>query len=176
MLYIGISDSRNVRRIYSNHILPIISDDTQWSTKSDSVLIAYLIFIYKELYSLQPDHFVNEIEKLKSKLIVKTRQGKFIRINSNGSDIIHLTSLYGCKISLELLKLSTHRFTFISDDYYNQYRTELFYQDRERYRFVSFLNELDLHDFFLVNRVNNGKLKYTLKDIFITTISIFAVN
>jgi hypothetical protein len=152
---LGISESRNVRRIYSNHIFPILSDDIQWSTKSDSVLIAYLIFIYKELYSPQPEHFINEIEKLKTKIIIKTRQGKFVRINTN--NIIHLTSLYGCKISLELLKLSINHFTFISDDYYNQYRTELFYQDRERYRFINFLNELNIYDYFLVDKIDKGK-------------------
>lgn len=91
-------------------------------------------------------------------MIIKTRQGKFIRLNSNGTEnIIHLTSLYGCKRSLDVLNLSTHQFTFISDDYYNQYHKELFYQEREKNRFVSFLDELDLHDFFLVNRVNTGK-------------------
>jgi len=168
---LGISESRNVRRIYSNHILPILSDDIQWSTKSDSILIAYLIFIYKELYSPQPEQFSNEMEKLKTKLIIKTRQGKFVRINSNGTDIVHLTSLYGCKMSLEVLNLSTHDFIFISDDYYNQYRTELFYQDRERYRFISFLNELDIQDFFLVKREDKGK-----GEIFLTISFIFAVN
>lgn len=151
---LGISDSRNVRRIYSNHILPIISNDIQWKTKSDSILIAYLIFIYKELYSPQPEQFANEIEKLKTKLIIKTRQGIFIQINSN--NIIHLTSLYGSKKSLDLLNLSKHQFEFISDDYYNQYHTQLFYQDREKYRFITFLNELNIQDFFLIKRIDNG--------------------
>ncbi|CAF1431292.1 unnamed protein product, partial [Didymodactylos carnosus] len=152
---LGVSDSRNIRKIYSNHILPVISDDTQWSTKSDSVLIAYLICIYKELYYPQPDLFLNEIDKLKSKLIIKIREGKFVRTNSNGANIVHLTSLYGCERSLDSLTLSMDQFTFISDDYYNQYRTELFYQDTERKKFVRFLNELDLHDFFLVNMTDN---------------------
>ena len=97
------------------------------------------------------------MEKLKNKIIIKTRQGKFVRINSDETNIVHLSTLYGCKRSLELLNVSTHQFTFISDDYYNQYRTELFYQDRERNQFMSFLNELDIHDFFLVNRKDNGK-------------------
>ncbi len=100
------------------------------------------------------------MEKLKSKLILKTRQGKFVRINANGNDRIHLTSIYGCQISLELLKFSASRFTFISDDYYNQYRTELFSQDREKHRFIAFLKELQLPDFFLVNRIDNGKKIY----------------
>jgi len=151
---LGISESRNVQRIYSNHILPIISNDVQWSTKSDSTLIAYLIFIYKELYSAKPEHFASEMEKLKTKLIVKTREGKFTQINSN--NILHLPSSYGCKQSLDLLNLSKHRFQFISDDYLNEYRAELFYQDRERFRFLSFLNELNIQDFFLVKRIDNG--------------------
>ncbi|CAF4741700.1 unnamed protein product, partial [Rotaria sp. Silwood2] len=28
-------------------------------------------------------------------LIIKVRQGKFIRINSNGTNVVHLTSSYG---------------------------------------------------------------------------------
>ncbi|CAF4848454.1 unnamed protein product [Rotaria sp. Silwood1] len=153
---LGISESRNSRRIYSNHMIPIISDISQWSAKSDSVLIAYVIFIYKEIYAPKPDHFASEMEKLKNMLIIKIRQGKFIRINSNGPNIVHLTSSYGCKTSLDSLKLSTHQFTFISDDYFQQYHRELFYQDRERYHFINFLNELDIHDFFLVKRVKQG--------------------
>ena len=154
---LGISESRNVRRIYSNHILPIISDEMQWSSKSDAILIAYVVFIYKELYSPQPEHFASEMEKLKSKLIVKTREGKFVRINAD--EIVHLTSLYGCQMSLEVLNLPHHRFTFISDDYLKQYQKELFYQDREKNRFRSFLNELDLQDFFVVKREDKGKRK-----------------
>ena len=151
---LGVSESRNVQRIYSNHILPIMSNDVQWSTKSDSVLLAYLIFIYKELYSPKPEYFTSEIEKLKNQLIIKTREGKFIQMNSN--NIIHLPSSYGCKQSLDLLSLSKHRFQFISNDYLNEYRAEIFHQDRERYRFISFLNELLIQDFFLVKRVDNG--------------------
>ncbi|CAF3529276.1 unnamed protein product, partial [Rotaria sp. Silwood2] len=109
-----------------------------------------------EIYAPKPDHFASEMEKLKSMLIIKVRQGKFIRINSNGPNIVHLTSYYGCKASLDSLKLSTHQFTFISDDYFQQYHRELFYQDRERYHFINFLNELDIHDFFLVKRVKQG--------------------
>ncbi|CAF4897796.1 unnamed protein product, partial [Rotaria sp. Silwood1] len=71
-----ISESRNVRKIYSNHIFPILSDDSQWSTKSDAILIVYVIFIYKDLYSPQPDHFANEMKTLKNTLIIKTRQDK----------------------------------------------------------------------------------------------------
>ena len=150
---LGISESRNVRRIYSNHIVPIISDDVQWSSKSDSVLIAYVIFIYKLLYSPKPEHFTSEMQNLKNKLIIKTRQGKFVRIDSN---IVHLPTSYGCQKSLDLLKLFTNRFTFISNDYLTQYQTEIFYDDRERNRFVYFLNELDLYDFFLIKKVEQG--------------------
>ncbi|CAF2946901.1 unnamed protein product, partial [Rotaria sp. Silwood2] len=109
-----------------------------------------------ELYALKPEHFTSEMEKLKNMLIIKIRQGKFIRINSNGPNVVHLTSSYGCKTSLDLLKLSTHQFTFISDDYFQQYHKELFYQDRERYQFINFLNELDVYDYFLVKRVKQG--------------------
>lgn len=120
------------------------------------MLIAYLIFIYKELYCEQANSFVNEIENLKKKMIIKTRAGKFIRINSD-DNIVHLTSLYGCKISLELVKLKTHQFTFISDDYYNEYCTELFKQENEKHRFAYFLNELGIPAFFHVKHRTDGK-------------------
>ncbi len=91
------------------------------------------------------------MEKLKNMLIIKVRQGKFIRISSNDPNIVHLTPIYGCKMSLDLLKLPTDQFTFISDDYYN----ELFNQAHERNQFINFLNELGIYEFFLVK---NSKL------------------
>ena len=157
LFIIGITDALNVWRIYSNHVLPVIMDDTQWSKKSDSVLIAYLILIYKYLYAPQPDHFMNDMEKLKTKMIVKTHQEKFIRINSNENSIVHLTSFYGCQQSLDSLKSLKDRFIFISDDYYNQYQTELFFKDKERNLFIHFLNDLNIYEFFLVKPIERGK-------------------
>jgi hypothetical protein len=166
VFHVGITYARNVRRLYSNHIFPILSDISQWSPKPDSVLIAYVIFIYKNLYFDKPDHFASEMEKLKNILIIKIRQGKFVRI---GSTIVHLTPIYGCKMSLDLLKLPTNQFTFISDDYYNEYYNELFNQAHERNQFINFLNELGIYDFFLIKRSEASKLfelKIPLKRIF----------
>jgi hypothetical protein len=97
------------------------------------------------------------MENLKSKLIIKTREGKFVRINSDGINTVHLPSSYGCKASLDLLKSFMNRFTFISDDYFNQHQSDLFFEERERRRFIYFLRELDLHDFFLIKKVDRGK-------------------
>ncbi|CAF2812536.1 unnamed protein product [Rotaria sp. Silwood2] len=132
-----------------------MSDDSQWSKKSDLILIAYLICIYKELYAPNPETFTYEMEQLKKKMIIKIHDGKFVRLGSNKT-IVHLTSLYGCSQSLEYLKLSNHQFTFISNDYIQQYQKELFYQDSEKRKFLAFLNELDLYDFFQMNIVDKG--------------------
>ena len=134
-------------------------DDAQWSKKSDAVLIASLILIYKDLYAPRPDHFMNDMEKLKNQLIIKTRQGIFVRINSNASTIIHLTSLYGCEHSLDVLPLLKDHFTFIADDYYTEYRKELFYRENDRILFIHFLNDLDISDFFHVKVIEHRKFK-----------------
>lgn len=134
-----------------------MSDLGQWLTKSDAVLIAYVIFIYKELYSPNPGHFASEMEKLKTKLIIRTRQGKFIPLNQKGANIIHLPLSYDCSVSLDLLKLPKYQFTFISDDYYQEYNKEIFHQNRDRRQFVQFLNELDIEGFFLIKTVQTSK-------------------
>ena len=157
LFMIGITEAHNVRRIYSNHVLPVIMDDTQWSKKPDSVLIAYLILIYKYLYAPEPYQFMNDMEKLKTQMIVKTHQEKFIRINSNENSIVHLTSFYGCRQSLDSLQSLKDQFLFISNDYYNQYQTELFFKDKERNLFIHFLNDLNIHEFFLVKPNERGK-------------------
>ncbi|UJR16805.1 hypothetical protein I4U23_003704 [Adineta vaga] len=90
---IGISEFNNVRRIFTNHILPIMSDEMEWKTKSDSVLIAYLILIYKDLYSLNPAHFANDMEKLRNYLIIKTRQVEQLVNTQWSSEIGTLSSL-----------------------------------------------------------------------------------
>ena len=137
----------------------MLMDDAQWSKKSDAVLIACLILIYKDLYAPRPDHFMTEMEKLKNQLIIKTRQGKFVRINSNENTIIHLSSLYGCEHSLDVLPLLKDQFTFIADDYYTEYRQELFYRDSDRILFIHFLNDLDISDFFHVKSIEHRKFK-----------------
>ncbi|CAM4933155.1 unnamed protein product [Rotaria socialis] len=156
---LGITDALNIRRIYSNHILPVMMDDAQWSKKSDSVLIAYLMCIYKDLYAPRPDLFIQQMDELKNQMIVKTRQGKFVRIDSNGANIIHLTSLYGCERSLDSLTALADQFTFISDDYFKEYRTELFLKDSDRNLFIHFLNDLNIHDFFLVKTIEHPFIK-----------------
>ncbi|CAM4909922.1 unnamed protein product [Rotaria socialis] len=151
---LGLCDARNVRRIYSSHIVPIIRDDSQWSKKPDATLIAYLICIYRELYALNPEMFAHEMEQIKKSMIIKTLDGKFVRLGSDKT-IVHLTALYGCSKSLEHLKLTNHQFTFISHDYIQEYQNELFYHDSERRKFLAFLNELDLSDFFQMNFMDN---------------------
>lgn len=135
--------------------MPVIRDDSQWSKKSDSTLIAYLICIYKELFALNPETFEYEMKQLKKTMLIKTTNGKFIRLDSDKT-IIHLTSFYGCTLSLEHLKLPNHQFTFISNDYIQEYHKELFYQDYEKRRFLAFLKELGIYDSFKIDCIERG--------------------
>jgi hypothetical protein len=130
-----------------------MSNPTRWSSKSESVLIAYLLCIYEYIYLPYRDLFDNDLKTLQNTMIIKTRDNKFVSLGS--PDVfVHLTSTYGTKMSLDVLKLSKFKFTFISDDYYTQFRTDICRQDNDRYEFISFLKELNLNDFLQVNSVN----------------------
>jgi hypothetical protein len=83
-------------------------------------------------------------------MVIKTRNGKFVHLDTSGL-IIHLTSIYGCTKSLESLVSPKHEFTFISDDYINNYRTELFRTTDEINNFVRFLGQLNITEFLQVN-------------------------
>ncbi|CAF1088950.1 unnamed protein product [Rotaria sordida] len=83
-------------------------------------------------------------------MVVKTHNGQFVRLDTPGI-IIHLTSTYGCTGSLESLVSPKHEFTFISNDYINNYRTELFRTNDEINNFARFLGQLNITEFLQVN-------------------------
>jgi len=56
------------------------------------------------------------------------------------------------------LKLSKYQFIFISDDYFTQYRSELFRTESDLHGFVAFLKELNLSDFLQINVKDERKL------------------
>ncbi|CAF1395347.1 unnamed protein product [Rotaria sordida] len=148
---LGINKSHNIREIYLQHMLPVMSDQTHWSLKSESVLIAYLLCIYEYIYSQKSDLFENELKILKSKVLIKTRDNKFVSLGSPDV-VVHLTLKYGCKDSLESLRLSNYQFIFISDDYYNEFcLTELFLKSHDVHSFVIFLKKLNINDFLQVD-------------------------
>jgi hypothetical protein len=136
-----------------------MSDPNRWSLKSESVLISYLLCIYEYLYLPDPDQFEYELKQLQSKMVIKTRDNKFVSLGSPDI-IVHLTSTYGSKMSLESLRLEKFKFTFISDDYYNQCPAEIFRPKNNKCDFVSFLKELNLNDFLQIDSIN--KCKYTI--------------
>ena len=143
---LGVSDGRNIRAIYRQHILPIMADPTRWPSKSEATLIAYLLCIYEYVYMPDRDAFQNELETLQNKMVIKTRDKKFVSLGSSDV-VVHLTSLYGSKMSLEQLRLSKFKFTFISDDYCN----EIFrMKNGDIHDFVSFLKELHINESLLV--------------------------
>lgn len=124
---------------------PILWDTSRWSTVSDSVLVAFPLCIYSYI-----NEFENELERLRKCMVIKTRSGQFVRLDTPGI-IIHLTSVYGCTGSLESLSSPKHEFTFISDDYINNYRTDFFHSNDDIKRFVRFLENLGITEFFQVD-------------------------
>ncbi|CAF4402834.1 unnamed protein product, partial [Adineta steineri] len=112
--------------------------------------MAYLMCIYEYIYLPNRGISENELKILQNNMIIKTRDNKFVSLGSPDV-VVHLTAKYGCRRSLEFLKLSNHQFIFISDDYYNEYHTELFRADNDLHSFVSFLKELNLSDFLQIN-------------------------
>lgn len=134
-------------------MLPVMSNPDRCASKSESVLVAYIICIYEYIYLNSRDTFNNDLKNLQSTLVIKTRDNKFVSLGSPDV-IIHLSSKYSPRISLDSLKLSKSNFTFISDDYYNHVRTEICRQEGDIYEFITFLKELNISDFLLVKSVN----------------------
>ncbi|CAF3404047.1 unnamed protein product [Rotaria socialis] len=147
---LGITREHNIRDIYRQHMLPIMSDETRWSSKSESILIAYVLCIYEYIYAPNINQFENELKTLQNKMIVKTRNNKFVSLGSPDV-IVHLTLKYDCRTSLESLSSSNHEFLFISDDYINEfYHTEAFRTGQGARDFVKFLKSLNINDFLHV--------------------------
>ncbi|UJR37109.1 hypothetical protein I4U23_029813 [Adineta vaga] len=148
---LGITEGHNIREIYRQQMLPIMSDSSRWSSKSDSVLMAYLMCIYEYIYLEQREkNFENELKTMQNNIIIKTRGNTFVSLGSSDV-IVHLTSKYGCRKSLESLKLPKYQFIFISDDYYTEYHTQLLRTENDMRSFVSFLKELNMSDFLQMN-------------------------
>jgi len=145
-----------------------MSDPNRWAFKSESVLTAYLLFIYKDLYLPDRDNFESGFLQLQNKMIVKTRDNKFVSLGSPDT-VVHLTSRYGCEMSLESLKLSKFKFTFISDDYYNQWHDEISNRSRRKDDrdnidwFALFLRRLNVSDFLQMH--SDSRSKYISLDI-----------
>lgn len=153
-------DTPNIRDIYRQHMLPIMSNPSRCASKSESILIAYVLCIYEYIYRGFRDVFDNDLKTLQNTLVIKTRDNKFVSLGSPDV-IVHLTSTYGARMSLDSLKLSKSKFTFISDDYYTQFRTTSTYrQESDMYEFMTFFKELNVHDFLLVNSVNTRKYMF----------------
>jgi hypothetical protein len=85
-------------------------------------------------------------------MVVKTRENTFVSLGSSGV-VVHLTSTYNTRMSLDSLRLSKYKFTFISDDYYKLFRAEICRQESDIYDFISFLKELHMNDFLQVDPI-----------------------
>jgi hypothetical protein len=158
---IGVKDTPNIRDIFRQHMLPVMSDSTRCSTKSEDVLIAYLIAIYRYIYLTELSLSENEMKQLRKSVVIKTRDKKFVSLSTPGV-VVHLTTTYGCRMSLEQLAPTKYRFHFIADDYLNQYSSELFQTTPERSRFRVFLQEIGLCEFLQVNQTDKRELSKIL--------------
>lgn len=141
-------------------MLPIMSDQSRWSSKSDAVLIAYLLCIYEYIYVPNPNQFESEFKTLQKQMIIKTRNNKLVSLGSPDV-IVHLTTKYGCKTSLESLKIPNYQFIFISDDYVNELvNTDAYKSNFTNYDFVRFLYGLNISEFLQV--IPNQECKYNI--------------
>lgn len=158
---LGVKDNPNIRDIFRQHILPVMSDSARWSSKSEAVLIAYLICIYRYIYSSDNSLSENDMKQLRKSLVIRTREKKFVSLGTPGT-VVHLTSLYGCRVSLEELTLTKYRFHFISDDYLTQYSADLFKTPQEKSKFRGFLQEIGLSESLQVNPSDRRELTIKL--------------
>jgi hypothetical protein len=133
-----------------------MADSTRWSTKSESVLIAYLFCIYEYIYLPYRDTFDNDSATLRNTMVIKTRENTFVSLGSPDV-VVHLTSTYNTRMSLDSLRLSKYKFTFISDDYYKIFRAEICRQESDIYDFITFLKELHMNDFLQVDPITKRK-------------------
>ena len=153
---IGIKSTPRIQEIYRRHILTVLSNPTLWSSKSESILIAYLLCIYEYIYVEYPDIFHNELQTLRNKMVIKTRDNTFVSLGSPDL-FVHLTRTYSPQRSLDSLKLSTHKLTFISDDYYKLIPVDTDRQENHAYHFINFLKELNVTDFLQVSLIDKCK-------------------
>ncbi|CAF1200654.1 unnamed protein product [Rotaria sp. Silwood1] len=74
---LGMIDKPKIKDIYRLYMRPTLLDSTRWSTKADSVLIAYLLCIY-----IHFDQFKNELDQLQKHMVIKTRSGQFVCLDT----------------------------------------------------------------------------------------------
>lgn len=133
-----------------------MANQTLWLSKSESILIAYILCIYEYIYLQYRDLFDNDLKTLRKTLVVKTQDNTFVSLGTPDL-FVHLTSKYAPETSVERLKLSKHKFTFISNDYLKPLSTDVDPQKRNVYHFVSFLKELNITDTLQMNFIDTCK-------------------
>ena len=133
-------------------MLTVMSNPTLRASKPEPILMAYVLCIFEYIYLLNRDALQNDIKTLQNTLVVKTRDNTFVSLGS--PDIfVHLTSTYSPKTSLDSLRLSTNKFTFISDDYFKLIQAQTERKGGNLNPFVGFLRELRITDFLQVDSI-----------------------
>lgn len=118
--------------------------------------MAYLLCIFEYMYLPNRDGFQRELKTLQNTMVVKTRDNTFVSLGT--PDLyVHLTSTYSPNTSLDSLRLSTYKFTFISDDYIKLIRTQTERKDGNLRPFVAFLDDLCITDFLQINADDQSK-------------------
>jgi hypothetical protein len=150
LIFLGFQDRPNIRSLYHESWLPTMSDPQLWATKSNDVLIAYVMCIFEYMYAT--DASISEImlNQLRNVLLIKTNQNKFVSLGTE-KNFFHLTKTYGARCSTDQLPLNSDQYHFIADDYFQDYRQEeIFAKLHLERRFFEFLSHLNIHDFFSI--------------------------
>ncbi|CAF4717405.1 unnamed protein product [Rotaria sp. Silwood1] len=110
---LGMIDKPKIKDIYRLYMRPTLLDSTRWSTKADSVLIAYLLCIY-----IHFDQFKNELDQLQKHMVIKTRSGQFVCLDTPDRRI-SIQRYYGNDVKLQKFFLEILQITFepTIDDY-----------------------------------------------------------
>ena len=156
---LGIKDIPKIQDIYRQHILPTMVDSKRWSTKSNDLLIAYVISIFDYLYKSEQGLSENDMNQLRKSIVITTQENKFICLGTE-KNFIHITKYYGARRSMELLNLPKDRIHFISNDYFVQYHETILRTDANKRAFVRFLHELHIDDFLQIEYRSKRKLNF----------------
>lgn len=148
-----MKETPNIRDIYHQQIFPTMMDPKRWKTKSNDLLIAYVICFY-HYYCLEKIGFSdNDLNHFQKSVVIKNRQNQFVALSAPDT-AVHLTTTYGCQRSLESIKYPFH---FVSDEYCSQYRQEIFRNSRDVMRFRQFLEDISITEFLQINAVTQGR-------------------
>lgn len=153
---LGFSQTLNIYRIYTEYILPVMSDPDQWSKKSDELLLAYFIVIFQYIYTSEQGMSKDDLLKLSKTMLIKTQSGKFLSLGAEQT-FIHLSrsSGFDVKYSMDRIPLNNEHFHFVSKDYLTKFGDVLQNMGRKANRLMNFFEDLNISDFLQTKLEDN---------------------